>query len=77
MGRVLTVVFLLLLAAVGVCFYMGWFQLSFAGDRWNFSVHFTADKEKIEEGGQKAKKELEKAGQKAKKELDKVKNTAE
>ena len=66
MRRLLAVLVLLMVVAVGVGYYLGWFKFSKGGTDGNSNPGITVDQEKIKADTEKAKKKAQEFGQKVK-----------
>jgi hypothetical protein len=65
MRRLLVVLVLLVVVAVGVGYYQGWFTFSRGGTDGKPNATFTVDQEKIKADAEAAKKKVQGFGQKA------------
>lgn len=71
MKRFLLVLLLLVVAVVGLGFYLGWFRLSTEHTDQSTNIQITVDNNKIREDEERAKEKLHEAGQKVKQRVGK------
>jgi hypothetical protein len=66
MNRFLVALLLLVVGAIGLGFYLGWFRLSTNRTDQKTNITITIDQDKIREDEKKAKDKVQEAGQKVK-----------
>ena len=73
MRRLLVVLVLLVAVAIGLGFYLGWFNFSTGGADGKPNATITVDQEKIKADAEKAKEKVQGFGQKVKERTDTAK----
>jgi len=69
MNRLFAVLLLLVVAVVGLGFYLGWFRVSTDSEGQKTNIKITVDKDKIRKDEEKAKEKVQEVEQKVKEKI--------
>ncbi len=72
MAKFIVFLIVIVLAVIGVGYYLGWFNVATSHTAEKTKVEVTVDKEKIKKDEEKAKEKLKEAGHQLKEEVDKA-----